>query len=753
MNLFKNMSVAGKLLMGFSVMILFMGCIGLAGYNGLFHIYKDLNEIFEVRLPSLDYLIEADRDLQQLLVAERSMIFASTDSDVFKSFLKDYEENFRQSVERWEKFKALAASPEEASIFPKYEDARREWEAITRQVVAGRKQDTRAGRSLAIDLTLGQAKEKFETMRDYLDKLTEINLKIATESHGEAEKTYKQTRIIFLLVTGIGIFLGLLMAIIIGKGITIPLSEAVVVSDRISQGDLDMEIESDRKDELGLLLKTMKTMTTNLKKKVGMAEHIAKGDLSVNVDILSEKDTLGKSFSKMVSNLQDTVHMAEQISDGDLNVDVKILSEKDTLGKSLSKMVSNLQNTVHMAEQLAEGDLKVEVKILSEKDTLGKSLSAMVSNLQNTAHMAERLSEGDLKVDVKILSEKDTLGKSLSTMIGKLRKIVTEVKEAAYYVSSGSSEMSSRSAQMSGAAESMSQGAAEQAASAEQASSSMEQMAANIRQNADNAMQTEKIALISAEDAKKGGESVARTVVAMKKIVKKTSIIEEIARQTDLLALNAAIEAARAGAYGKGFAVVASEVRKLAERSKVAAGEIGELSESSVQIAEDAGNFLIRLVPDIQKTSDLVQEISAASSEQNSGADQINKAIQQLDYIIQKNASMSEEMASTSEKIASTAEELDGQSLHLQSLVEFFQIGERRRNPVYDEGENEDETLVYDRPDENRKSGKAEKKKSRKKTGDTKNDKPVKPVRTGMQYAREEDRAEDEFYRNDFEKY
>jgi methyl-accepting chemotaxis protein len=197
----------------------------------------------------------------------------------------------------------------------------------------------------------------------------------------------------------------------------------------------------------------------------------------------------------------------------------------------------------------------------------------------------------------------------------------------------------------------------------------MEEMASNIRQNADNSQQTEKIALKSATDAREGGEAVSETVRAMKEIAGKITIIEEIARQTNLLALNAAIEAARAGEHGKGFAVVASEVRKLAERSQTAAAEISKLSGSSVEVAAKAGEMLAKIVPDIQKTAELVQEISAASTEQNAGAEQINQAIQQLDQVIQQNASASEEMASTAEKLASQSEQL-------QTSISFFQTGD-----------------------------------------------------------------------------
>jgi methyl-accepting chemotaxis protein len=196
----------------------------------------------------------------------------------------------------------------------------------------------------------------------------------------------------------------------------------------------------------------------------------------------------------------------------------------------------------------------------------------------------------------------------------------------------------------------------------------MEQMAANIGQNADNAAETERIALRSADNAKQGGEAVTRTVEAMRDIADKISIIEDIARQTNLLALNAAIEAARAGEHGKGFAVVAAEVRKLAERSGMAAAEISELSVSSVAVAESAGEMLTEMLPDIQRTAELIQDISAASSEQKQGASQVNNAVIQLDHVIQQIASAAEEMSATSSELA-------GQSSQLQTAISFFKLG------------------------------------------------------------------------------
>jgi methyl-accepting chemotaxis protein len=287
---------------------------------------------------------------------------------------------------------------------------------------------------------------------------------------------------------------------------------------------------------------------------------------------------------------------------------------------------------------------------------------AITQPVSKGVRFSEELSDGELdaRLDVDQKDEIGMLGQAMQSMQTKLREIVGEVKSASENVASGSEELSA-------SAEQMSQGATEQAAAVEEVSSSMEEMTANIKQNADNAAQTEKIALQAAKDAQEGGQAVSQTVSAMKQIAEKISIIEEIARQTNLLALNAAIEAARAGDAGKGFAVVAAEVRKLAERSGSAATEISELSRSSVQVAEQAGEMLIKIVPDIQRTAELIQEINAASREQSIGVEQINKAVQQLDQVIQQNASAAEEMASTSEELSSQAEEL-------QATMAFFKM-------------------------------------------------------------------------------
>jgi methyl-accepting chemotaxis protein len=335
----------------------------------------------------------------------------------------------------------------------------------------------------------------------------------------------------------------------------------------------------------------------------------------------------------------------------------------------LDAVIVPLNVSAHYVDMIAKGDIPPAIteQYNGDFNAIKNNLNALIVAMNEITVAAEEDAGGNLTVTLRERSAQDKLMQALVAMVSGLTRTVSDIRSIAGEVAAASQSISTASVQVS-------KGASAQAAAAEEASSSMEEMVSNIKQNADNAGQTDKIANKSAKDAQESGKSVLEAVAAMKEIANKISIIEEIARQTNLLALNAAIEAARAGEHGKGFAVVAAEVRKLAERSQKAAGEINQLSSTTLRVSEKSGEMLDKLVPDIQRTAELVQEISAASKEQDTGAEQINKALQQLEQVIQQNASAAEEMASTTE-------ELTGQSEQLVSALSFFQTGEEEQVP------------------------------------------------------------------------
>ena len=291
-------------------------------------------------------------------------------------------------------------------------------------------------------------------------------------------------------------------------------------------------------------------------------------------------------------------------------------------------------------------------------------VQSLVKAIQKGVDFAAKVSQGDLTASVDIF-QKDEIGQlaqSLRDMIAKVKEIVENIKLGADSISTASNEVSSASMQLS-------QGASEQASSAEEVSSSMEEMAANIQQNSENSQQAEKISVKVSQGIQKVGSAAQESLTSIRNIADKINIINDIAFQTNILALNAAVEAARAGEHGRGFAVVAAEVRKLAERSKVAADEIVDLASKSVHVTESAAELMGSLIPEIEKTAKLVQEISAASNEQNAGTDQINVALQQLNLVTQQNAASSEELATSSEELSSQADQL-------KDLISFFKVGE-----------------------------------------------------------------------------
>jgi methyl-accepting chemotaxis protein len=458
--------------------------------------------------------------------------------------------------------------------------------------------------------------------------------------------------------------------------------EAADVLDRMIRNDHEGKVASEHPGLFGEIGRRVNFIRTQLRHITETVEHVAAGDLGDlegyrAIGRRSENDRIGPAFIAMMETIQALVAEAGGLTDAAMEGRLSVRGNEERFEGAYARIVQGINNTLDaVILPLREAAGRIAALCAGEAPppggdrfrgdfkTLLENIDRLTEELNAVTRLAEAISRGDLAVEVRLRSDGDALMKALARMVRELTDIAAAIQAAADDVAAAGREIASSAARMS-------EGATEQSASVEEISGSMEQINGTVSQNADNARETAAIAARLAEDAGEGGRSVAETVAAMKQIADRIGVIEEIARQTNMLALNAAIEAARAGDQGRGFAVVAAEVRKLAERSRTAAGEIGKMSADSVGIAERAGNLIGNIVSGVRKTSELVQEIGASSVEQANGIRHITEAIHQLDNVVQQNAADTEEMAATSQRLADASE-------RLRETAGFFRIGRGR---------------------------------------------------------------------------
>jgi len=499
-----NLSVAKRLGGGFALVTLTFVALLVFVMQVFYREHQTNEQLLTHYIPATSTLYSADRDLQQALVAERTLLATDPGSDAYAKLLAEHAENVQQAIDRVGAFYKLIDDPQVSRLMAQYNERREQWEKTTAQVVMLSGSGQSSERLQAQQLSIGRAAEEFEAMRHELDMIQERLEQILSQKQQDAAESFRITSLTLIVVLALGIGLAVVLSILLFRSITNPLNIVSQAVNRLANGDLSFRAETNRGDEFGALLRAM------------------------------------------------------------------------------DESMARLAQTVK------------EILVTSES-------------------------------------------------------------------------LTSASTQVAATSQSVSQATTEQAASVEEIGASIEEMSASVAQNADNAKVTDAMAAKASSQAVEGGEAVTKTVAAMSEIATKVAIIDDIAYQTNLLALNAAIEAGRAGQHGKGFAVVAAEVRKLAERSRIAAQEIGQVAGSNVALAKRAGELLTEMVPAITQTSELVQEIAAASSEQSSGLAQVNMAMAQMGRVTQQNAAASEELAAT-------AEQMSDQASHLQQLVSFFKV-------------------------------------------------------------------------------
>ncbi len=536
--------------------------------------------------------------------------------------------------------------------------------------------------------------------------------------------TRRFAMMIFLAVSAIGFF-----AWLIARNISSNLNRVSDVAIRIAQKKFDNDIDSDRKDVIGQLQHSLADMQQQLSDRLKRDAMVAAENeriktaldntsmsVTLNDDdckVIYMNESAKRLFAGIEKQIQevapefraddmigkdlgflsdtpalrnfDKLHIEENasmsINIGDLHLDISMTPVHDERGEYLGAVVewNNRSTEVQVENEVAaivksagEGDFSHAVTVdgkqgfhLMLAEGINEIIDITRTSLNEVSGVLCALAEGDLtrKVTGEFQGVFGELQENVNTTVDRLTQVISTVYENADQ-SACTAEKVNQTAQRLGG------GAKEQANSLEQISSAMVEMATNISQSADNASQTESISKQAAEDAGISGKTVNDAVDAMNHIADKIHVVEEIARQTNLLALNAAIEAARAGENGRSFAVVASEVRKLAERSQKSAAEISELSNETVAVAVQAGEKLTDLVPGIQKTAELVQEISVAAREQDAGSSEINEALLQLDRVIQQAAVSAGEMAASAEVLAR-------QASAQREAMGFFKLGRR----------------------------------------------------------------------------